>query len=112
MDLQSILGDGGIVGVFLYLLFRDLIRPKYNKAKFKKPEYNRRSTDRLNPNDKPGQTGICRDNRDRIIKLEEGFKNFKDDVKEECKDLKTDVKKLFGLWDKLILKIKKINNSE
>lgn len=102
MDLQSLLGDGGVAGVFLYLVFRDLIKPKYNKAKFSKPEYNRRRSD--NPGPVPGDTQICRENHDKIIRLEGSVESLEKANEKEHKQINDSISKLFELWDKLKLR--------
>ena len=93
------IGSEGVIAIVLYLIFERLIWPWLKRRKYRQPEADRRK--RTNPNDRPGDAKICKDNRDKIIALETSFKDLKEENKEDHKEIKSDIKKLFNLWNRI-----------
>lgn len=59
------INTGGIVGVFVYLLYKDLIKPKWNGRKG------------IN-NDKPGKADACIEHGKKLASIETNVENIKD----------------------------------
>ena len=72
VDLKGI-GSEGVIGLMLYLIWKDLIVPRWRSHKYQKEGKDRRKN---NPNSKPGNAPICKDNRDKLIKLETQVANI------------------------------------
>jgi len=93
------IGSEGVIAIVIYLLIRFELWPWFKKRKYGQPENDRRK--RTNPNDRPGNTRVCKENRDKIIAVETSFRDLKEENKEDHKEIKGDIKKLFNLWNKI-----------
>lgn len=108
--LEMILEKGGVLGLVAYLIYRDLISPRLRQRKYSNTNYDRRR--RVNPNDKPGKAEECIKHRESLGKLGTKVKmmcesnskehtDIKDYIREKCKAISDNVKRLFELYDSL-----------
>ena len=103
MDLSALgikgIGSEGVVLLTLFLLVKELIIPMWKRIQGKN---GRTGTLRLNPNSKPGNAQVCKDNNDEIVKLKTKFEGLEKKVEKHCDQNREDHKSMFEKIDDLI----------
>lgn len=89
--------EGSVINFILsfFILWHLFIKPKLMKKQGK----DRRKP--INPNSKPGNSVVCKENRDKIIALETSVENIEDDIKEIKENNREDHEKIFDKIDKI-----------
>ncbi|MEE9510433.1 MAG: hypothetical protein V3V81_08065 [Candidatus Bathyarchaeia archaeon] len=89
--------EGSVLNLMLtaFIIWHVFLKPKLMKKQGK----DRRKVG--NPHDKPGDGIACKENRDKLVKLEEKVGNVVDDIKEMKKDNRDDHRLIFSKIDKI-----------
>ncbi len=89
--------EGSVLNLLLsaFILWHVFIKPKMMKKQGK----DRRKVS--NPSVKPGDSIVCKENRDKIIALETSVKDIKNDIVEIKDNNREDHEKIFDKIDKI-----------
>lgn len=95
--LDVILEKGGVAGLVLYVVYRDLISPKLRQKKYSQPVNDRRrnTVPRINKNDRPGNAQACIKHTTKLGELGAKVKMLCDSNTREHTEIKAYVREKF-----------------